>query len=326
MPQRIDEFQRRHPTVEFPLAVLYKYVDDSGAYLAALIAYYGFVSFFPLLLLMSTFLGFALLGDAHLQHQVLTSALHEFPVVGSQLSDPKRIGGGTVGLVVGILGSIYGGLGVAQAVQYAMNTAWRVPRNRRPNPFKARARSLLLLATAGLAVIATTALSALGASGAGSFGLALRALVLAVSVALNVTVFVFVFRFATARDLSVTDVAPGAVIAAAIWQLLQSFGVIYVEHVVKNASDTNGVFALVLGLIAFLYLTAVAIVICVQINVVRVDRLHPRSLLTPFTDNVTLTAGDRLAYTAQAKTQQMKGFEHVNVQFDEPVDRPDPEL
>jgi membrane protein len=313
--QRLDEFQRRHPVLAFPLAVLYKYVDDSGAYLAALIAYYGFVSFFPLLLLMSTILGFALNGDAHLQQKVLNSALHQFPVVGGQLSDPKRIGGGTVGLVVGILGSLYGGLGVAQAVQYAMNTAWRVPRNSRPNPFKARLRSLLLLATAGLVVIATTVLAALGASGAGSFGPALRVVVLVAAVALNVAAFTFVFRVATARELSIRDVAPGAVLAAVIWQLLQSFGVVYVDHVVKHASETNGVFALVLGLIAFLYLTAVALVFCIEINVVRVDALHPRALLTPFTDNVSLTTADERAYTNQAEAQRMKGFQDVDVSF-----------
>jgi membrane protein len=154
--QRLDRFQRRHLFAAFPLAVLYKYVDDSGNYLAALIAFYGFVSLFPLLLLLATVLGFVLAGDASLQHRVLDSALSQFPVVGGQLSDPKRIGGGVTGLVVGVVGSLYGGLGVAQAVQYAMNTAWRVPRNDRPNPLKARARSLLLLATAGLTVAGTT--------------------------------------------------------------------------------------------------------------------------------------------------------------------------
>jgi membrane protein len=304
--------------VGFPLAVVYKYVDDSGGYLAALITYYGFVSFFPLLLLLTTVLGFALAGDSHLQHQVLTSALHQFPVVGKQLSDPTRIGGGAVGLIVGIAGSIYGGLGVAQAVQYAMNTAWRVPRNRRLNPLKARLRSLLLLASAGLAVLATTFLSIVGSSGAGSLGVLLQVFALAASVALNAVVFVFVFRKATARVLSVPDVFRGAVAAALVWQLLQSFGVIYVAHVVKNASDTNGVFAFVLGLIAFLYLAALALVLCVEAVAVRLDGLWPRSLMTPFTDNVSLTAGDRRAYTSQAEAQRMKGFEHIDVRFTEP--------
>jgi len=320
---RLDRFQHRHPTAGFPLAVLYKYFDDSGGYLAALIAYYGFVSVFPLLLLLSTVLGFVLAGHPGLQQQVLNSALHQFPVVGSQLNDPKRIGGGTIGLVIGILGSVYGGLGVAQAVQYVMNTAWTVPRNSRPNPFQARGRSLALLITAGLTIIGTTVLSTLGGTGAGSFGWVAQILALGASVALNAAVFVFVFRFAAARDLSVADVAPGALAAAVTWQLLQSFGVVYVGHVVKNASPTNGVFALVLGMIAFLYVTGVALVLCVEINVVRVDRLHPRSLLTPFTDNVILTAGDRRAYSTQAKTQRMKGFQEVDVHFQAPTSRPE---
>jgi membrane protein len=315
--ERLDRYQHRHPVVAFALAVIYKFFDDQGAYLAALITYYGFVSLIPLLLLSSTVLGLILIGHPALVQHVLNSALHQFPVVGSQLNDdPRRIGGGAAGLVVGIAGSIYGGLGVAQAIQYAMNTAWRVPRNERPNPFKARGRSLRILATGGLAIIGTTVLSAIGGSGDGTFGFALRVVVIASSVALNTIAFVVVFRMATARDLSIRDVAFGAITAALFWQLLQSFGVLYVRHVVKNASETNGVFAFVLGLVAFLYLIAIAVVLCVEIDVVNVDKLYPRSLLTPFTDNVTLTPADRRAYSTQVKAQRMKGFEHIDVHFD----------
>lgn len=315
---RLDGFQRRHHAAGYPLGVLYKYFDDNGGYLAALITYYAFVSLFPLLLLMSTVLGFVLAGNPHLQDQILHSALSQFPVVGSQLGDPQRIGGGPVGLVIGILGALYGGLGVAQATQYAMNTAWAVPRNSRPNPFKARGRSVLLLATVGLAVVGTTVLSTLGASNAGSLGPILKVLVLIASVAINAAAFIFAFRFAAARDLSARDVAPGAIAAAIIWQLLQTFGVVYVGHVVKGASATNGVFALVLGLLAFLYITATAVVLCVEANVVRIDHLHPRSLLTPFTDDVDLTSGDRRAYTSQAKAQRSKGFQEVDVTYHPP--------
>lgn len=305
----LDRLQRRYPAAGFPLAVAYKYFDDSGAYLAALITYYGLVSLFPLLLLLTTVLGLVLSSDPALQQQVLASALQQFPVVGSQLGDPKRLGGGTVGLVVGVAGSIYGGLGVAQAVQYATNVAWAVPRNSRPNPLKARALSLLLLIILGVALVMTTALSTLGVGNAGSLGPALRLLALSASVVVNAAAFVLVFRLAAARALTLRDVAPGAVAAAVVWQLLQSFGVTYVTYVVKNASAANGVFAIVLGLIAFLYLTSVSLVLCVETNVVRVDRLHPRALMTPFTDHVDLTAADRDAYTNQAKAQRVKGFE-----------------
>jgi inner membrane protein YhjD len=318
---RLDRLQRRHPVAGFPIAVVYKYVDDSGPYLAALITYYAFVSLFPLLLLLSTILGHVLAGNPELQQRLIHSAVSQFPIVGGQLARPKELSGGTTAVVVGVLGSLYGGLGVAQALQYAMNSAWSVPVNNRPNPFLARGRSLLLLGTAGLAVIGTTALSALGAADVGSFGALVRVLVLVASVVVNGVVFVCAFRLATPRRLSVRQVAAGALGAAVLWQLLQTFGVTYVSHVVRSASPVNGVFALVLGLLAFLYLAAVAVVLCVEINVVRVDRLYPRALLTPFTDDVVLTPGDRRSYTALAKAQRSKGFQTVDVTFD-PPDRP----
>lgn len=312
---RVDGFQRRHPGAGYPIAVLYKYVDDTGGHLAALLTYYGFVSLFPLLLLASTVLGFVLSGDPHAQQAVLDSALSQFPVIGQQLQNPARLGGGTAGLLIGGLGALYGGLGVALAVQSTMNTIWAVPKNNRPNPISARGRAVLLLGTAGLAVLGTTVLSALG-GGAGALGAGLRVLAVAGSVALNAAAFVLVFRLATARRLSARQVAPGALAAAVIWQLLQSFGATYVKHVVKHASATNGVFALVLGLIGLLYLASVALVICAEANVVRVDRLYPRALLTPLTDNVELTAGDERTYTNQAKAQRSKGFEQIDVTFD----------
>jgi membrane protein len=321
---RLDRFQRRHQWAAFPVAVSYKYFDDYGGYLAALIAYYAFVSLFPLLLLLSTLLGFFLSNDPHLQRQVLDSALSQFPVVGEQLSDPRHIGGGSLGLVIGIVGSLYGGLGAAQAMQYAMNTAWSVPRNVRPNPFKARGRSLLMVGTGGSALLATTTLSAVAGGGGGSVGTFLRILVLAASVVLNAAAFVLMFRISTARELSIRDVARGAVAAALVWQLLQAFGVVYVSHVVRNASAVNGVFAIVLGLIAFLYVTAVVVVVCAEVNVVHVEGLHPRALLTPFTDNVSLTRGDRRAYSTQAEAQRMKGFQDVDVTFDQTTSDTDP--
>lgn len=314
---RLDRFQRRHPASSFPLAVAYKFLDDTGVFLSALIAYYAFVSLFPLLLLLTTVLGLVLAGNPDLQQDVVDSAVGQLPVVGTQLAQPAHIGGGTIGLIIGVLGSIYGGLGVGQALQHAMNTIWSVPRNVRPNAVRARGRSMMLLGTAGLALIGTTALSALGSSGAGSLGVALKVVALAGSTVVNAAVFLFVFRVATVRSLSVRDVLPGAIAAAIGWQLLQSFGVVYVNHVVKKASDTNSVFALVLGLLAFLYLTALIAVVCAEINAVRVDKLYPRSLLTPFTDNVRLTEGDVNQYEQQAQAQRAKGFEDIDVTFDD---------
>jgi membrane protein len=319
--ERLDRYQRKHRRAGLPIAIVYKFIDDQGTYLAAIITYYAIVSLFPLLLLLSTILSFVLEGRPDLQHEVLNSALGQFPVVGDQLKDPTAIGGSTVGVVVGIIGTIYGGLGVAQAAQNAMNTIWRVPRNSRPNPIKSRARSLLLLLVVGLALIGTTVLSALGSNAnayGAQLGAGIKVLVVALSLLVNSAVFTLGFKVATARDLPWRSMVRGAVAAAVAWQLLQYFGTAYIGGVVKHATALNSVFAFVLGLIVWIYLEAVVVVFAVEYNAVRYLRLYPRALLTPFTDEVDLTHADERAYTGQAKAQRAKGFQDIEVSFEKP--------
>jgi uncharacterized BrkB/YihY/UPF0761 family membrane protein len=226
-----------------------------------------------------------------------------------------------LGLVVGILGSLYGGLGVAQACQNAMNKVWAVPRNARPSPIKARGISLLLLLLLGSGVVATTVLSALttSASAYGSnLGVGARIVSTLLSIAVNAVLFVVAFQLMTAEQITIGEVRNGALAAAVCWQLLQVVGTYYVGHELKGASATYGVFGLVLGLLAWIYLGALVIVICAEYSVVRARKLWPRSLLTPFTDNVKLTEGDRRAYSSYPLTEKHKGFETVEVDFHEP--------
>ena len=282
--ERVDDYQRRHPRVALPVAVWKKYSDDKGGYLAALITYYGFLSLFPLLLLLSTILNFVLHGDPHLQHRILNSALGQFPIVGDQLSTGKGVSGSGIGLAVGIVGTLFGGLGVAQAAQYAMNTIWQVPQRERPNAIKSRLRSLTLLVVVGVSVLGTTVLSALGTS-AGAYGASVgdgvKVLLVAAAFVVNVAIFTAAFHVATARELKIRESLPGAIMAAICWQLLQWFGTAYIGHVVKHASVTNSVFALVLGLIAWIYLESTVVIYSVEYNAVKVLGLHPRSLTDP---------------------------------------------
>jgi len=171
--------------------------QGGGAHLAALITYYGFLSLFPLLLLASTVVSVVLRGDPHAQQAVLHSELRQFPVVGNQLAKPEHLSGGLLGTVIGLLGALYGGVGVALAGQSAMNTIWAVPRNHRPNPIKARGRAVALLASVGVAVLLTTGLSAVG-GGAGPFGTGLRIVTLIAAFAVNLAAFVVGFRLAPA--------------------------------------------------------------------------------------------------------------------------------
>jgi membrane protein len=315
----VDGFQRRHRVVGFPIAVFYKFFDDQGVYLAALITYYGFLSLFPLLLLLASVLGFVLRNDPELQQRILDSTISQFPVIGDQLRDPGSLDGSGVAVVVGAIVAVYGALGVAQAVQNALNIAWAVPRNDRPNPVKARLRSLLIILTGGVAVIATTSVSVLaGTLGASDGVLSSEAAVPAslAAVVANAVVFSVVFRIATATRLRIRDVLPGAVLVAVLWQLMQLFGTAYTTGVVKDSTPTYGVFALVLGLLGWTFLVALGVVFSVELNVVLSKQLYPRALLTPFTDDVDLTPADRRAYADAARAQRHKGFEDVAVTFE----------
>lgn len=310
----LDRLQRRNRGVGIVVAVIYKYLDDQGGYLAALITYYAFVSLFPLLLLLTTGLGVLLRGRPDLQTQVLQSTLSQFPVIGSQLHQPEGLSGGTVAVVVGILGALYGGLGVGQAVQNAMDSVWAVPKHARRDPFRSRKHSLILLLVLGSAAIATTVLSAVGHV-TGSLGVVGKLGVTVITVCMNAVICLVLFRVTTARELTYRQVLPGALAGAVIWQVLQWFGAGYIGHVVKTSSATNSVFALVLGMLAFLFLISSTLVLCAEINVVLVEQLHPRALLTPFTDDVDLTPADRKTYTRKAKAERVKGFQRVSVKF-----------
>ena len=143
--------------------------------------------------------------------------------------------------------------------------------------------------------------------------------------ALNCLVFIVTFRLTTARPVSTRDVAPGAVGAAVVWQLLQSFGALLVRKVAHASSATNGVFAIVLGLLAFLFLAAAAVVVCAEVNVVRVDKLYPRAMLAPFTDNAELSAGDSRTFTDQAaQAEQATTQQNIKVTFKKPQDHSRP--
>jgi len=320
----LDRFQRKHRIAGYPLAVLYKFFDDQAGYLVGLIAYYSFLSFFPLLILFTTALSLVLSSYPNLQQRVLDSALQEIPVIGAQLGDPQTLRGSITGLLVSGIVALYGGLGVGQAFQYAMNTVWGVPRNVRPNPFRARGRSFLLLLTILLFVIITTAISIASTKAVNTFPATTRVMVTVATFAGTALVFALGMRRAVALDLKLRQVAVGAVGAAVTWQLLQYFGVQLVERAVNTTSATNGIFGIVIGLFAFFHLAALGTVFFAEADVVRTNRLYPRALLTPFTDDVELTDGDRRAYAQQARIGRFKQYQQIDVDFERPIEPADP--
>ncbi|WP_037855165.1 YihY/virulence factor BrkB family protein [Streptomyces sp. NRRL S-340] len=320
---RVDSYQRRHRWAGLPLAVVYKFYDDQAAYLAALLTYYGFLALFPLLLFLVAVLSAVLSSSPHLQHAVLNSALSEFPVIGDQIAhNIHSFQGNVLAVAVGVVGSAYGALNVAQAAQHALNKIFAVPRHTRPDPFRSRVKGLKFLSLLALGLCVTTALSTAAEWAAGLFGARLAVGVRVAADALSVLVYaallVASYRLLTRRRLPVRVLSGPALGAGCAWQGLLWVGTYYVGHVLRGATATYGLFGIVLGLLAWIYLGSLVYVLTAEVGAVRCMRLWPRSLLSPFTDRVHLSAGDQRAYRSYATTESFKGFEKITVHFDPP--------
>jgi len=118
------------------------------------------------------------------------------------------------------------------------------------------------------------------------------------SLVLNIGVFWLAFRLGTVSDISSRQLWPGAVISAVIWQILQAVGGYFVSHQLEHASALYGIFAIVLGLLAWLYLQAELTLYAVELNVVRAYRLWPRSIAPP-----PYTEQDRRAFQLYAQVE-----------------------
>jgi membrane protein len=306
-----DRFQRRHRWLGFPLAVRQKYSDDQAAYLAATITYYGFFSIFPLLLVATTILGFVLRGHPHLEQSIVHSALGQFPLIGRDLR-LHRLGGSGLALAIGLVLSLWSGMGVFLAAENAMDHLWGIPFRRRPDFFHQRGRALLLLLTLGAGALGATILSGLGTFGA-SYGIAWKIGSIVLSTALDIGLFWLGFRLLTTQDVSWRCLRGGAIAAGIGWQVLQAVGTYYVGHELKSASNVYGTFASVIGLLSFIYLSTHVTLLAAEANVVATRRLWPRSFSIVFQEPPT--DADRRALTQRARVEERRSDERVDVEI-----------
>jgi membrane protein len=302
-----DRLQRRRRLLGFPLGVVKKFSDDHAGNLAALMAWYGFFALFPLLLVLVTVLGYLLRGNRNVYDEIVGSSIRQFPVIGGDIT-VNALGGSAVALAIGLAGAIWAGLGIALAGQRAMDQVWDVPHRLRRNFLTARLRGLLILVVLGLLNVAVTTVVGLLAGGLG--GTALKAAGFPASVLLDVVLFWAVFRLFTSAAVPTRQLWPGIALAAVGWAVLQALAGIYVDRVVAPRNQTYGLFAIVLGLLTWLYLGAQVLLYAAEANAVRARRLWPRSLFEP------VTAADVQALRAAARVEERREGERIEVTFE----------
>jgi len=312
----LDSWQQRHPVVAFPIAVVKKFGDDQAAYQVSLLAYYSFVAAFPLLLALTAVAGVILRQHPKLQNQLVNSAFAEFPIVGGQMHQQlgvANLGHTTLALTAGILGTLYGARGFANALQNALNTLWAVPKVDRPgfpgNYLRAFATLLLL----GLIVVVTGA-SGTAAGTAASWGLGglqSRLVSFVVGAVLGFGFFLAIFRVTASSQVPTRAMLLGAAISAVGWQLLLTAAGVIVAHELRHAQAVAGFFGVVLGLLAWLAIQATVIVYAIEVDVVRSKHLRPRSLIQP-----PLTQADKTYYTDALRAETRRPEQRLHIAYE----------
>ncbi|HEV7454928.1 MAG TPA: YihY/virulence factor BrkB family protein [Candidatus Saccharimonadales bacterium] len=308
--RKIDRWQQKHPVVALPYALFKKYGEDSGGFHAALLTYYGFLSLFPLLLVLVTILQLWFRNDTAFQQQISTSVGHFFPLLGDQLQhNIHGIRGAGIGLVIGILFTLYGARGAADAFRFAVDNMWQIPKNKRAGFPKNIMHSLAIMAAGTAGFGATVAISAFSAD----LGRAQWTKILAnvLGFAIVTLVLGYTIRIATGGRLRLRYMLLGAGIAATLIQLLLSFGGILVAHQLHNLSAVYGTFAVVLGMLFWIYLLSQIVLLGVEVDTVRHFKLYPRSI----TGGTLQTEADRYAYRLYAKTEKYVPNETIKAKF-----------
>ena len=312
--RRVDAAQQRFAPAALVFGVMKKFGDDNAGTLVTNFAYSAFIAVFPLLLVLVSILNLVLAHDPSARTSLLNSAFSEFPVVGSQLS--HNIHGlqrsSVVGLVIGIVGLIWGSTGLAQAGLFSMAQVWNLPGPERPNYVTRLGRSLTFLVVLGVGLVITTALASFGTFGRHNVGLGVLAEVVAALV--NIAVYFLVFRVLTPKVVESRVLVPGAILGGIGWTLLLALGGYLVGHDLRNDSSTYGVFGVVLGLIAWIYLGSELTIYAAELNTVLHRHLWPRGLVQP-----PLTEADQRWMALQATQNQRRPEQEVAVDYNEPA-------
>jgi YihY family inner membrane protein len=310
--RRVDAAQQRFPPAALIFGVMKKFGDDNAGNLTASLAFSAFICVFPLLLLFVTVLNIVLADHSGAKNDLIHSVLSQFPIVGNQL---RSISGlhrsSVVGLIVGVLGLLWGTTGLAQSGLFSMAQIWNLSGPERPNYIKRLGRSLAFLSVLGTGVVITTALAGFGTFGRHNVALGIVSEV--VAVVANVATYFGVFRVLTPKVVHSRQLIAGAVFGGVVWTILQAVGGYLIGHDLHNDS-AYGIFAVVLGLVAWIYLGSEVTLYGAELNTVLARHLWPRGMVQP-----PLTEADQRSMALQATQNQRRPEQTVSVGFTTPA-------
>jgi uncharacterized BrkB/YihY/UPF0761 family membrane protein len=235
---------------------------------ASLLAFFSFLSIFPLMLAGVTILGFVLEGDEELQRKIIDSAASEIPVLGRTLAEnPESINGSVFGLIIGLGAALWASTKAFVGLASALDDAWEIDVDDRDGLPVQRGKALLGIVIVALSQVATFVLA--GIVSAAGFPAISNIALIGATVVVNILVIAAMYRLLTSYSATWGDVGPGAAIAGVVYTVLQHFGTMIVQRLADTDNEALATINTILGLITWLGLIGVTVIMCAELNAAR---------------------------------------------------------
>ncbi|RZS90284.1 membrane protein [Motilibacter rhizosphaerae] len=261
----VTEVRTRAPVVDHVLRMNKHYGTVRGGQLAGAVTYFGFLSFFPLVAVAFSVIGYV--SDAYPDAKAnLTSSINStFPgLIGT---DPGKINLDTISSakagvgIIGLVTLLLSGLAWLDALREALRQMWGLAPEKANVVVKKVTDVFVLVVLGGLVLVSTalssfatsfseTALGWVGLQGNTWALLALKVLGTVIALAGDAVVLVFVFSRLPGHKLPWRNVLHGAVLGAVVIEILKLLGTYLVGKTTSNA--LYGAFAIIIGLLVWI--------------------------------------------------------------------------
>jgi membrane protein len=261
-PKGIKRKLARLPILGFVLKVQKRYGELQGNNLAAAVAFQSFVSLFPLVLVVVAVVGLFAAHDTSVGGRIISnlglsgdSARFITDAIDTAAKSPNVAG------PIGLGGLLWSGLGLVNALQYAMDRVWQVEeRGIRDKLF-----GLVWLIGAAVLFVGAAAITTV-LNWLPGF---LTPLGIVVGLAVNLALWLWSFKVLPNRKLPLGGLVPGAILGALGMEILKFVGAFYLPRTIASSSALYGSIGVVFAVLAWLLIFSRLILYATVLNVVR---------------------------------------------------------
>lgn len=261
--EKVAEVRERSPFVDHFVRMVGHYGKVKGNALAGAVTYFAFLSFFPILALAFAIFGQITKIYPHAQTTLVDAANSVLP---GFIGPPNGVSlstlqSGAPGIFsVGILLTLYSGLGWLSGMRQALVAVFEEPDREQPNFVMGKVRDVLALLTLGSVLVVSVAVSGVTTKLIGPIldlfdlgpvaGWFLGALAIVFGLAANSLLFFSFFRLLAAPEAPTRSLWSGALLGAVAFELLKQLS----TYLLKATSNSDAFQAFGIALILLVWI------------------------------------------------------------------------